>query len=166
MARLSQRELAVALGVGQSSVARWEQGEGSLSAADLERIAGLAGLRLALVDEEDTPVAPMREDAAGDVLGRRIPAHVVAERAMWWSPRDSSTTGEGSADRRRSRELGRAVAVTTRHPLLNDDGDRRHDDHPTRQELVDRLESDERELRALQAERCSTEQVETATRAP
>lgn len=153
IAGMSQRELAEALGVGQSSVGRWEQGQGSLSAAVLERMAALAGLTLALVDPDGTPVRPMREDAAHDVLGRRMPAHAEAERPAWWMPRDASTSGEGLAELRRSRELGRAVAVTTRHPLLRSSDDKRHDDHPTRQELVDRLETAERELREMQEQR-------------
>jgi len=139
MAGLLQRELAASLGVSQSRVARWETGRSRATGDDLERMGALAGLRLALVDEARTPVTPMREDAARDVLGRRMPAHVEAMRAQWWVPRDSSTTSQGWQELRRSQEQGRAVAALARHPIVPSAGDRRHDDHPTLARLLDEL---------------------------
>lgn len=49
IADLSQRDLARALGVCRSTVARWETGEREPVASILARIAQLAGLKLALV---------------------------------------------------------------------------------------------------------------------
>jgi transcriptional regulator with XRE-family HTH domain len=65
-ADVSQRELAAMLGVAQSTVGRWEAGETSPDLETAARLAGIAGLRLALVDVDDRVVAPMAEDAVRD----------------------------------------------------------------------------------------------------
>lgn len=46
---MSQRQLADALGVSQSTVARWESGAGSPSVAVMHALAELVGLRWQLV---------------------------------------------------------------------------------------------------------------------
>jgi hypothetical protein len=81
----------------------------------------------------------MREDAARDVLDRRLPAHVEAMAARWWMPRDASTSGEGLAELRRSVRTGRAVVGYSRHPLIRFPDDRHRDDHPTLEVLRDEL---------------------------
>jgi transcriptional regulator with XRE-family HTH domain len=75
-ADVSQRELAAMLGVAPSTVGRWEAGENSPDLETVARLAGIAGLRLALVDPDDRVVAPMAEDAMRDRGGRRFPAHL------------------------------------------------------------------------------------------
>ena len=75
-ADMSQRELAAMLGVAQSTVGRWEAGETSPDLETVARLAGLAGLRLALVDEDGRVVDPMTEGAIRDRGGRRFPAHL------------------------------------------------------------------------------------------
>ncbi|WP_158579894.1 helix-turn-helix domain-containing protein [Geodermatophilus marinus] len=75
-ADLSQRELAEACGVPQSAVAQAETGRRDLGATLLARAAGLAGLRLALLDGSGREVAGMAPDAVRDLGGRRFPAHL------------------------------------------------------------------------------------------
>ena len=76
MADLSQRELADHCGVSQSMVARVENGHQDLAVRVLEVAARLAGLRLALLDDEGREVAGMAEDTVRDMGGRRFPAHL------------------------------------------------------------------------------------------
>ena len=92
IADLSQRDLARALGVCHSTVARWETGEREPVASMLARIARLAGLKLALVvpaqatcepessqlevDAPDEGPAPP-PDVAGDASVPDPPAHLA-----------------------------------------------------------------------------------------
>ncbi|SDC41272.1 Helix-turn-helix [Geodermatophilus telluris] len=82
----SQRDLARTCGLSKSSVAAIESGERGLDARVLSRVAGLAGLRLALVDGEGAVVAPMDAGAVRDEGGRRYPAHLDTRHGDegWW----------------------------------------------------------------------------------
>jgi len=86
MADLSQRELADHCGVSQSMVARVENGHQDLAVRVLEVAARLAGLRLALLDDEGREVAGMAEDTVRDMGGRRFPAHLDTRYSDegWW----------------------------------------------------------------------------------
>ncbi|MGY1709382.1 helix-turn-helix domain-containing protein [Geodermatophilus sp. SYSU D00758] len=75
-ADLSQRELAEACGIAQSTVAQAESGRRDLQAGLLARAAALAGLRLALLDGNGCEVAGMSPDAVRDLGRRRFPAHL------------------------------------------------------------------------------------------
>lgn len=75
---VSQRELAALLGVAPSTVARAESSTGDVSLTLVTSVLEQAGLRLAVVDADGKPVAPMRADGARDHAGRRCPAHLDA----------------------------------------------------------------------------------------
>jgi len=86
IADLSQRELAAALAVSPSAVARAETGERPFPLKVLIQAAALARLRLALLDENGEEVAEMEEGAVRDLSGRRFPAHLDTRHADegWW----------------------------------------------------------------------------------
>lgn len=105
-AKLSQRELAAKLGVSQSTVARWETGRCAPSARLLAAAAGLAKLRLVVVDQHDEEVPAMSERAARDAGGRRYPAHVFVWAEGWWAPEAADMTGWQDQIQARSEELG------------------------------------------------------------
>ncbi|MGO1315894.1 MAG: helix-turn-helix domain-containing protein, partial [Cellulomonadaceae bacterium] len=75
-ADLSQRELASELEVSQSAVARMEQNLRMVRVHDLSRILELAGLRLAVLDQNGAEVRPVPSDAVRDNARRRFPAHL------------------------------------------------------------------------------------------
>lgn len=74
-ADLSQRELARLAGVSRATIGRAER-DGQATLPLIERVLAVAGLRLAVVDEQERPVAPMRADGVRDLGGRRMPAHL------------------------------------------------------------------------------------------
>ena len=82
----SQRELAELLGVSKSSVAAAETGARDLTVRLLATAASLAGLRLALVDDQGVEVAPMAAGAVTDGANRRFPAHLDVRHGDedWW----------------------------------------------------------------------------------
>jgi transcriptional regulator with XRE-family HTH domain len=142
-ADLSQRDLARRLAISQSTVARWETGESSPTLRVVEQMMALSGLRLEMTDARGARVAPMREDAARDQAGRRLPAHVDPHAFGWWVPRGLDLTVEGIVARRRAAEQripgirydrGRWRGIMRR--LLGTP-----DDHPTRAELVSAVET-------------------------
>ena len=144
VAGLSQRDLASLLDASQSRVARWETGRTSPSLADLERMAARAGLRLVLVDDHGASVEPMREDGARDRGGRRFPAHVDLRAAEWWTPPGSHLTVEGltarwESERRGQPRIGYSRGLWQRleRALYGEPPD-----HPSLEELVDRLRAD------------------------
>ncbi len=85
-ADLSQRELADACGIPQSTVAQAESGRRGLSVELLARAASVARLRLALLGPAGEEVSPMTSDAVRDRAARRFPAHVDTRHSDqgWW----------------------------------------------------------------------------------
>lgn len=75
LADLSQRELAEAVGLPQSTIARIENGR-AVDAVAFATILAAAGLRLAVVDATGTEVPPMASEVYRDSAGRRQPAHL------------------------------------------------------------------------------------------
>ena len=85
-ADLSQRELARVAGISLASVGHAESGRRDLRVQVLADIAAVAGLRLALVDDEGEQVAPMSVDGVRDMAGRCFPAHLDTRHSDegWW----------------------------------------------------------------------------------
>ncbi len=75
---VSQRDMADRIGVSAATVARAELADGAVSVAVVEALLAQAGLRIIVVDESCTPVAPMRADAAQNHGRRRYAAHLDA----------------------------------------------------------------------------------------
>lgn len=73
---LSQRDLALRLGVGQTTVARWETGTVEPSLSAFRALLALADWDLQVRDMDQREVASMRNDAVRDEAGRRCPAHM------------------------------------------------------------------------------------------
>lgn len=90
-ADLSQRELATGLHVSKSTVAAVESGTTGMDARLLAVAAGLAGLRLGLLDDDGNEVGGMAGDTVRDAAGRRFPAHLDTmlsdERSRRWVDR-------------------------------------------------------------------------------
>jgi transcriptional regulator with XRE-family HTH domain len=112
-ADLSQRELAAALGVARSTIARAETGARDLPATMLARAAELAGLRLGLLDTDGRAVAGMTPAAVRDRAGRLFSAHLDVRHGDedWWhgSERYSRQRPWYTFDRdRRARDAVRA----------------------------------------------------------
>ena len=92
-ADLSQRELAERIGVSKSAIGAAEAGRAGLDACALARAAGLAGLRVALLDEWGDEVTGMAEKAVRDAAHRRYPAHLDVRHGDqgWWADFDRYT---------------------------------------------------------------------------
>ena len=73
---LSQRDLARRLGVSHAAIARVEANRNGIDVADLERLVGLEGMRLAVLDESGAEMAPIPPDWVRDNAGRRLPVHL------------------------------------------------------------------------------------------
>ncbi|MGY2067159.1 helix-turn-helix domain-containing protein [Blastococcus sp. SYSU DS0619] len=90
-ADLSQRELATELHVSKSTVAAVEAGTTGMDARLLAAAAGLAGLRLGLLDGHGREVCGMAGDTVRDAAGRQFPAHLDTvlsdERSSRWEDR-------------------------------------------------------------------------------
>jgi transcriptional regulator with XRE-family HTH domain len=86
IADLSQRELAAATGISASAIAHAEAGTRDLHVGHLMRAAAVAGLRVALLDDQGREVEGMRTAAVRDLSGRRFPAHLdtVHSDERWW----------------------------------------------------------------------------------
>jgi transcriptional regulator with XRE-family HTH domain len=86
LADLSQRELAAAVGSSASAIGHAETGGRDLPVRLLAGMAGVAGLRLVLVDGQGDEVAPMSDAAVRDAVGRRFPAHLDTRYSDegWW----------------------------------------------------------------------------------
>lgn len=104
MADLSQRELAARLDAAKSTVAAAETGTRDLPATLLARAAGVAGLRLALLDADGHEVRGMDPDAVRDRGGRCFPAHLDTilseERGSRWEHRPNLPQPTYTFDRR------------------------------------------------------------------
>lgn len=144
-AELSQRDLADRIGVSRSAVGRWETGETSPTIAVLEQMAALAGLRVVLLDGDDHPVPPMREDRVLDRAGRRPPAHADVIEGEWWTPPGSHLTVEGILARRESERLGVVQVrwVTGTWKRVHRAATGTPADHPTHADLVSRLRDED-----------------------
>lgn len=86
----SQRELARFAGVHPATIGRIEAGRLTPSIAMLRRIIGVAGFRLAVVDEFGRVLKPMRDrDDLRDGAERRYPSHLDTiadpEPGEWWA---------------------------------------------------------------------------------
>jgi transcriptional regulator with XRE-family HTH domain len=91
IADLSQRELAQAAGMPQSTVARIEAERMTPRVDCLDRLLRATGCQLAVVDGDGWPLAPMGEDRYLDQAGRRFPAHLDLRKGgngIWWGRRD------------------------------------------------------------------------------
>jgi transcriptional regulator with XRE-family HTH domain len=86
MADLSQRELAAASGISRATVGHVESGTRDLPVRLLVRLAALAHLRLALVDDTGDQIQPMAPGAVRDRGNRRFPAHLDTRYGDedWW----------------------------------------------------------------------------------
>jgi transcriptional regulator with XRE-family HTH domain len=86
MADLSQRQLAETCRISQSLVARAEAGKQDVLVGLLGRMAAVAGLRLAMLDDTGAEIGPMDGDAVRDGAGRRFPAHLDTRYGDvdWW----------------------------------------------------------------------------------
>jgi len=80
-ADLSQRDLASAIGVSPSTIARAET-DGTATLPVLMAALAQGGIELAAIDEAGDQVIIMRPDALRDRAGRQLPAHLDA----WITP--------------------------------------------------------------------------------
>ena len=135
---VSQRALAVILGVSQSQVARWETGRTSPRAEMLIELARMAGLDLVLHDGEGAVEPPMRADGARDHAGRRYPAHVDLQARDWELPRDAACRADTplllAAARRRLDPAIRFHTTWRKHVLRSAFG--QPVDHPSLRQLI------------------------------
>jgi transcriptional regulator with XRE-family HTH domain len=93
LADLSQRDAARVLQVSQSTVARWETGNGSPSLVQLQELADLGGVRVVLRDGRGREHPPMRDEVAHDRAGRHYPAHLDPHESGWYTPPGSEQDG-------------------------------------------------------------------------
>jgi transcriptional regulator with XRE-family HTH domain len=86
IADMSQRELARAAGMSAAAIGHVEAGTRGLTVAALDRIAVLAGLRIALLDGSGDEATAMAAGAVRDRAGRRFPAHLDTRYGDqdWW----------------------------------------------------------------------------------
>ncbi len=129
IADLSQRQLATAVRVSPTTIARAES-DGRATLALLERVLAVAGLRLVVLDSAGEPVSVMRPDAVRDRSGRRLPAHL--DPFPYW--------GVGlpyRADRPYPRPPG-SVSFRRRRVGVRWERTDRPDDHPTPAEVLPR----------------------------
>lgn len=73
---LSQRELASAVGLSQSQIARIESASRSVDVGSFQKMLVLAGLRLVVLDRDGAEVVPVPTDVVRDNADRRMPAHL------------------------------------------------------------------------------------------
>lgn len=143
LADLSQRELAQEAGVNQATVARWETGARPLPVATLVDLLALAGLRLAVLDEQGAPVQSFDADTVRDNAGRFFPAHLDVV------PPDQRPGNRGMVERwDRPPAKGWYARRAVRDQACHEGAERPHD-HPTRSELQER----HRELLKVRRER-------------
>ena len=148
VADLSQRQLAVALEVSQTSVAAAEAGRQDWQVGLLARAAALAGLRVVLVDSQGRIVPPMAPGSPRDRAGRRLPAHLDTRHGDvdWWH-------GEERYSRERP-EWTYDVVRETRDWWRERQGTPADHDRPgPGDSLAERAEARRRAARAVRAQR-------------
>lgn len=153
-ADLSQRDLAEASGISQSSLSKAEAGRRGLPADLLARCAALAGLRLALLDESGTEVPTMAADAVRDRAGRRFPAHLDTRYGDedWWHGQERYSREQPwyTFDRLRyTRDHWRARTGTPEDHRLPQPGDSPADRRAARASAARRLREEDVERRLL-----------------
>ena len=153
-ADLSQRELAEASGVSQSSLSKAEAGHRGLPVDLLARCAVLAGLRLALLDESGTEVPTMAADAVRDRAGRRFPAHLDTRYGDedWWHGQERYSRQQPwyTFDRLRyTRDHWRARTGTPEDHRVPQPGDSPADRRAARAHAARRRREEEGERRLL-----------------
>ncbi|SFK90263.1 helix-turn-helix domain-containing protein [Geodermatophilus ruber] len=154
LADLSQRELALRVGVSKSAVAAAEAGTRDLPVRVLAHAAALAGLRLALLDEQGAEVPGMDGDAVRDGAGRLFPAHLDPRYGDegWWHDehRYSRDRPWYTFDRDRGRrDAVRRTRGTSEDHQLPRAGDSPAQRAAARREKRRRAASDERRRRFL-----------------
>ena len=73
---LSQRDLARAVGIDQSQIARIEASHRGIDVELFAQILEMGGMRLAIVDAHGVEITPVGQDVLRDNAGRRMPAHL------------------------------------------------------------------------------------------
>jgi transcriptional regulator with XRE-family HTH domain len=126
-ADLSQRDLAKACGVAASVIAHAEAGRRGVPVDLLVRAAGVAGLRLALLDGQGQEVGGMSAAGVRDRGDRRFPAHLDVRHADlgWWAEFDRYTLvrPDFTFDRKRYRRdwMRQDFGTPPDHLVLPDD---------------------------------------------
>jgi HTH-type transcriptional regulator/antitoxin HipB len=153
---LSQRELAARIGMSKSAIAAAETGASGLDARALAAAAGLAGLRIALLDGTGAEVAGMDPDAVRDRSGRRFPAHLdtmLSEKRGWrWEHRPHRSRPTYTFDRRRPGEEPRGTDGRPADHLLPRPGDFPAERSAHRRRAALRERAEERRRRFLAGE--------------
>jgi transcriptional regulator with XRE-family HTH domain len=113
IAGISQRELAVAAGLSRTTIGRIEKGALMPSLPTFERILGVAGLGLVIVNDDGRVILPMRDrEDALDGADRRYPSHLDTildpEQGEWWGDQYGLARPPETFHRdRRTREMQR-----------------------------------------------------------
>jgi HTH-type transcriptional regulator/antitoxin HipB len=157
IADLSQRELARELGVSKTAVGAAEAGTRDLPAGLLAHAAELAGLRLALVEEDGCEVAGMADGAVRDMGMRRFPAHLDTRCSDqgWWHGEERHSRPEPwyTFDRdRRTRDVDRRRFGTPEDHQLPRPGDSPSDRRDERRRAALRKAAEERQRAFLAGE--------------
>lgn len=128
-ADLSQRELAEAVGVSHSTIARIEAGRVDPSIGLFSKIIAIGGLRVVVVDDVGVEARPVPADVVRDNAGRRFPAHLdvqppdLVPPARWQFPRYDRKPPRAWYHRRAQRDLlrdGASPAGVGDHPTLDE----------------------------------------------
>jgi HTH-type transcriptional regulator/antitoxin HipB len=157
LADLSQRELAAAAGISASAVGHAEAGTRDLPVGALARAAGLAGLRLALLDTEGREVTGMDGGAVRDMGDRRYPAHLDTRYSDegWWHDEHRYSRERVwytfDRDRRRRDAVRRRSGTPADHQLPRPGDSPRHRAEARRLERADE-QAAERQRRFLAGE--------------
>ena len=157
IADLSQRDLAAAAGLSASLIGHAETGTRSLSVETVARLAGIAGLRLALLDGSGREVAPMSGDSVRDMGSRRFPAHLdtrYSDEGWWHGPHryDREQPWYTFTRDRASRDGYRVRHGTPEDHQLPRAGDSPSDRATARRQAYWRDRAEERERRFLAGE--------------
>jgi HTH-type transcriptional regulator/antitoxin HipB len=167
---MSQRELASAAGISASTVSNAESGARDLPVRLVARIAELAGLRLALMDESGREVRPMAGASVRDRGNRRFPAHLDTRYGDedWWHGEERYARQQPwyTFDRvRYTRDYWRGRTGTPEDHLVPGPEDSPEERRAARQRAA-RLRRDEELQRRLAAGEVSPQQDWTCTCPP